>query len=312
MESLGAAPQSRGFVLLDVFRTPNGAATGPGRLIEQVISSTFAVIGASNDGTGEGPTAASLALRDQFAESEMDLDVFVVRMDRQLSRDSAVTAHLVLPSDGGQDLAHRRCLRLQRQKLQPRARPACASACRVNRPPANGRPCYDRHRNQCCGSVASHSCCFNRRSRSAFVGGATTSGPRFIGGATSGTDRGAAADTRERGQAADPDGTYAHGILCGADRRKVRTRDPGCRPSLSIRDQCRRDWSPDHRTGNQTPMRRVPAAPAPRDDAAYCAALSALYRRYSAAPAKAISQKRRRRWRWTNAPGAIRQAASRS
>ena len=95
VESLGAAPQSRGFVLLDVFRTPNGAATGLGRLIEQVISSTFAVIGASNDGTGEGPTAASLALRDQFAESEMDLDVFVVRMNRQLSRDSAVTAHLV-------------------------------------------------------------------------------------------------------------------------------------------------------------------------------------------------------------------------
>ena len=27
VESLGAAPQSRGFVLLDVFRTPNGAAT---------------------------------------------------------------------------------------------------------------------------------------------------------------------------------------------------------------------------------------------------------------------------------------------
>jgi peptidoglycan hydrolase-like protein with peptidoglycan-binding domain len=95
VDSLGAAPQSRGFVLLDVFRTPNAAATGLGRLIEQVISSNFAVIGASNDGPGEGPTAASLALRDQFAEAEMDLDSFVVRMSRQLSRESAVMAHFV-------------------------------------------------------------------------------------------------------------------------------------------------------------------------------------------------------------------------
>ena len=95
VDSLGAAPQSRGFVLLDVFRTPNAAQTGLGRLIEQVISSNFAVIGTSNDGPGEGPTAASLALRDQFTESEMDLDAFVVRMSRQLSRDSAVTAHFV-------------------------------------------------------------------------------------------------------------------------------------------------------------------------------------------------------------------------
>jgi hypothetical protein len=59
VDSLGGAPQSTGFVLLDVFRTPNAAApTGLGRLIEQVTSSNFAVIGASNDGPGEGPTAA--------------------------------------------------------------------------------------------------------------------------------------------------------------------------------------------------------------------------------------------------------------
>ena len=54
VESLGAAPQSRGFVLLDVFRTPNGAATGLGRLIEQVISSTFAVIGPATTGLARG------------------------------------------------------------------------------------------------------------------------------------------------------------------------------------------------------------------------------------------------------------------
>jgi hypothetical protein len=95
VDILGAAPQSTGFVLLDVFRTPNVTSTGLGRLIEQVISSNFAIIGISNDGPGEEPTAASLALRDQFAEPEMDLNAFVVRMSRELSRDPAVTAHFV-------------------------------------------------------------------------------------------------------------------------------------------------------------------------------------------------------------------------
>jgi Putative peptidoglycan binding domain/Caspase domain len=95
VDGLGAAPQSRGFVLLDVFRMPNAQPTGLGRLIEQVIASNFAVIGTSNDGPGEGPTAASLALRDQIGGSEMDLDAFVVRMSRQLSKNSAVAAHFV-------------------------------------------------------------------------------------------------------------------------------------------------------------------------------------------------------------------------
>jgi hypothetical protein len=95
VERLGGSPQSKGFALLDVFPTPKAAATGLGRLIEQVSSSTFAVIGASNDGPGDGPTAASLALRDQFADLEMDVNVFIVRMSRELSRDPAVTAHFV-------------------------------------------------------------------------------------------------------------------------------------------------------------------------------------------------------------------------
>ena len=146
VDSLGAAPQSRGFVLLDVFRTPNAAATGLGRLIEQVISSNFAVIGASNDGPGEGPTAASLALRDQFAESEMDLDSFVVRMSRQLSRDSAVTAHFV-PAVGPRPGPRASPLLAPATAEASTAvpAPAAASACRVNRRPANGRSCYDRH-----------------------------------------------------------------------------------------------------------------------------------------------------------------------
>ena len=285
------------------------------RLIEQVISSTFAVIGATNDGTGEGPTAASLALRDQFAEFEMDLDVFVVRMNCQLSRDFS--------RDGPSCSCHRTEARTSRisvacacngRSFNRRARPACASA------PAASIAL------QPTAALATTDTAISVAVPSPAIAAASTVAPvppssaapqpaatRFIGGATSGTDRGAAADTRERGQAAAPDDTYADGILCGTDRRKVRTRDPGCRPSLSIGDQCRRDWSPYHRTGNQTPVRRVPAAPgttltmlptAPR----FPHSIGAI----SAAPAKAISQKRRRRWRWTNAPGAIRQAVSRS
>lgn len=105
VESLGRVRQGSGFALLDVIPAPNAAATGLGRLIEQVSSSTFAVIGASNDGSGEGPTAASLALRDQFTDFDMDLDVLVVRMSRELSKSAAVTAHFV-PAIGRRPRAH--------------------------------------------------------------------------------------------------------------------------------------------------------------------------------------------------------------
>jgi type IV secretory pathway VirB10-like protein len=57
--------------------------------------SNFAVIGASNDGTAEGPTAASLALRDQVAEGEVSPDTFTSGMRRRLSKAAAVTAHFV-------------------------------------------------------------------------------------------------------------------------------------------------------------------------------------------------------------------------
>ena len=62
--------ESRGFVLLDVFRTPAASSTAAlGGLAEQIRPSNFAVIGASNDGASEGPTAASwlCAIRRQRA-----------------------------------------------------------------------------------------------------------------------------------------------------------------------------------------------------------------------------------------------------
>lgn len=99
VDSLVRAKESTGFVLLDAFRTPNSSETGLARLVEQVPSSNFAVVGVSNDGASSGPTAASLALRDQIAENEVSLEKFVNGMRGQLSRNVAVTAHIV-PATG--------------------------------------------------------------------------------------------------------------------------------------------------------------------------------------------------------------------
>ena len=53
------------------------------------------MIGASNDGASEGPTAASLALRDQAAEGETSLDQFAGGIHRRLAKAAAVTAHFI-------------------------------------------------------------------------------------------------------------------------------------------------------------------------------------------------------------------------
>ena len=96
VDSLIRANQGAGFVLLDMFRTPDAlATTGLGGPIELMEPSNFAVIGAGNSGAAEGPTAASLALRDQVAGREVSLAAFTNGMRRQLSKDAAVTAHFV-------------------------------------------------------------------------------------------------------------------------------------------------------------------------------------------------------------------------
>lgn len=95
IDSLARAKESTGFVLLDVFRAPNAAATGLGRLGDQIQPSNFAVIGVGNEEAAGGPTAASLALRDQVVDGEVSLEAFTNGMRRQLSGAAAVTAHLV-------------------------------------------------------------------------------------------------------------------------------------------------------------------------------------------------------------------------
>jgi hypothetical protein len=96
VDSLVRSKDSTGLVLLDVFRAPAASSSaGLGGLAEQIRPSNFAVIGASNDGTSEGPTAASLALRDQAAEADANPDNFAAGIHRRLAKAAAVTAHFI-------------------------------------------------------------------------------------------------------------------------------------------------------------------------------------------------------------------------
>ena len=96
VDSLVRGKESTGLVLLDVFRAPVASSpAGLSGLAEQIRPSSFAVIGASNDGASEGPTAASLALRDQAAEGETNPDRFAAGIHRRLAKAPAVTAHFI-------------------------------------------------------------------------------------------------------------------------------------------------------------------------------------------------------------------------
>jgi hypothetical protein len=96
VDSLSRASESTGLVVLDVFRTSNGSVpTGLARLSEQVTGANFAVVGASNDGPGDGPTTASLALRDQLGEDDATLRALTNGLSRRLAKDASVSTHVV-------------------------------------------------------------------------------------------------------------------------------------------------------------------------------------------------------------------------
>ena len=95
VDSLVRVKESGGFVLLDVFKVSNSTASGLAPLVEQATASTYAVIGVSNDVTPGGPTAASLALRDQAADIEPNLEKFTTGIRGLLSRNVSVTAHFI-------------------------------------------------------------------------------------------------------------------------------------------------------------------------------------------------------------------------
>lgn len=95
VDSLRRAPDSAGFIVLDVF-PPVGAPLGRmGRVGGQIPASSFAVIAAGNDGPGEGPTAAALALRDEISASDLRLDRLVSAMRGRLAKDAAITVDAV-------------------------------------------------------------------------------------------------------------------------------------------------------------------------------------------------------------------------
>ncbi|HEU5095126.1 MAG TPA: peptidoglycan-binding protein [Reyranella sp.] len=99
LDSLARAKGSGGFVLLDVFRTPNAAESGLARLVERMSPSSYALIGVSNEVMPAGPTPAALALRDEAAKVEPDLDKFIAAMRGHLSRNASVSLH-VAPATG--------------------------------------------------------------------------------------------------------------------------------------------------------------------------------------------------------------------
>jgi hypothetical protein len=61
----------------------------------QIPASSFAVIAAGNDGPGEGPTAAAVALRDEISASELRLDRLVSALRGRLAKDAAITVDVV-------------------------------------------------------------------------------------------------------------------------------------------------------------------------------------------------------------------------
>ena len=95
VDSLARVGDSTGVVLLDGFQPPGAAATGLARLAEQIQPGSFAVIGANNDATAQGPTAAAQALRGQMTGDEVSLEKFVGGMRGELAKSGAGTAFFV-------------------------------------------------------------------------------------------------------------------------------------------------------------------------------------------------------------------------
>src|SRR5215813_3578003 len=90
VDTLVRVPDASGFVLFDVFAAPGASSNGLARLAEQVQSSRFAVIGAANEGAGQGPTAAAQAVHDQMTGTQITLEKFVTGLRASLAPGQAV------------------------------------------------------------------------------------------------------------------------------------------------------------------------------------------------------------------------------
>ncbi|HLG45663.1 MAG TPA: peptidoglycan-binding protein [Reyranella sp.] len=94
LESLRRTPDSAGLVLLDVFQAPDAPTGRMGQLAEHVPASSFAVIAAGNEPSGEGVTALALGLRDELSANDAGVNSVVDGLRRRLSKDS-VTAQII-------------------------------------------------------------------------------------------------------------------------------------------------------------------------------------------------------------------------
>jgi len=86
-------------MLLDVFTPPNAPAGRMGPLADQLAASSFAVIAASNDGPGEGATAAALALRDELAAGGATVNGVLNGMRRRLAKEAVTAQFIAATSD---------------------------------------------------------------------------------------------------------------------------------------------------------------------------------------------------------------------
>jgi hypothetical protein len=99
VDSLRRVPDSAGLVLLDVFTPPNAPAGRMGPLTEQLPASSFAVIAASNDGPGDGATAAALALRDELGPGDASVNGVLSGLRRRLAKEPVTAQFIAATSD---------------------------------------------------------------------------------------------------------------------------------------------------------------------------------------------------------------------
>ena len=99
VDSLRRAPDSAGLVLLDVFAPPDAPAGRMGSLAEQLPASSFAVVAASNDGPGDGATAAAVALRDELGPGDTSVNGVLNGLRRRLAKEPVTAQFIAAASD---------------------------------------------------------------------------------------------------------------------------------------------------------------------------------------------------------------------
>jgi hypothetical protein len=126
VDSLRRAPDGAGFVLLDIFAPPGAPVGRMGQLSDQLAASSFAVIAASNNGSGDGPTASALALREELAAGDAGVNGVLAGLRRRLAKEAVPAQFIAATSDVA--LAAERPAAPAASAAPPAAPPAAAPA----------------------------------------------------------------------------------------------------------------------------------------------------------------------------------------